>query len=249
MLVKFHITDTKDQLVHQFANWLKHEIANTLEKKFYCTIALSGGSTPLDLFKLLATSPLSREIDWEKVHVFWGDERDVPFNDERNNAMQAIEALLSKVAIPLGQMHIINTKNGAEAAATAYDQLLHKYFEGRTYSFDITLLGMGDDGHTLSIFPHTEAVDEQEKWVMSYYVPALEMNRITLLPSIINKSKQICFLVSGKNKAAVLAKVLNGPKLPNEYPSQLINPQNGELHWFLDKDAAAESDLQLAKED
>lgn len=249
MPVQFHIAENKQQLVHHFAHWLKGEIASTLEKKFYCTIALSGGSTPLDLFKLLATSPFNHEIDWEKVHVFWGDERDVPFNDERNNALQAIETLLSKVAIPLGQMHIINTQNGAEAAALAYDKLLHKYFEGRTFSFDITLLGMGDDGHTLSIFPNTEAVEEKEKWVMSYYVPTLQMNRITLLPAIINKSKQICFLVSGKNKAEVLIDVLYSRKQPKMYPAKLIKPLNGQLHWFLDKDAAGENDLQLPQED
>ncbi|MFP5042650.1 6-phosphogluconolactonase [Parasediminibacterium sp. JCM 36343] len=237
--MQLHISDTKKDLVIEFANWLVVDIAKVLATQTRCTIALSGGSTPIDLFKLLVSADYIGKIDWEKIHIFWGDERDVPFTDDLNNAKHAFAILLNHVPIPQSQIHIMDTSLGAAAAAKQYEEILHAYFDNTPNSFDIVMLGMGDDGHTLSLFPGTVAVMEEHKWAMSFYLEAQEMNRITITAPITNKAAAICFLAAGKGKAATLKAVLEGEYQPMLYPSQKIKPVNGELHWFVDKEAAA----------
>ena len=236
--MNLHISETKNELVIDFANWLVSEIERVLGKENRCTIALSGGSTPIDLFKLLASDAYINKIDWGKLHIFWGDERDVPFGDDLNNAKQAYATLLNHVAIPANQIHIMNTNIDAQLAATQYEEILHTYFDEKTNSFDIVMLGMGDDGHTLSLFPGSIAVTEESKWAMSFYLEAQKMNRITLTSVIVNRASTICFLAAGKGKALTLKEVLQGEYRPSLYPSQKIKPTNGNLYWFIDKDAA-----------
>ena len=174
----------------------------------------------------------------QKIHIFWGDERDVPFEDDRNNAKHAFDLLLNKVPIPPNQIHIIDTNFKADIAARKYDQLLHEYFDRMPTSFDLVILGMGDDGHTLSLFPGTAVVYETSKLVVSYYLSVQQMNRITITAPITNKAAAVCFLVAGTGKAPALKEVLQGVYQPNMYPSQLIKPITGNLHWFIDKEAA-----------
>lgn len=236
--MQLHISPTKTELVTNFTNWLVADIKQTLSQQSRCTIALSGGSTPTDLFKLLASDVYKPQIDWSKLHIFWGDERDVPFTDNRNNAKEAFEVLLSHVAIPLNQIHVMDTSIGAATSANKYEQLLHQYFDNEPHSFDIVMLGMGDDGHTLSLFPGTEVVNEEVKWATAFYLTSQQMNRITITAPITNKAAAVCFLVAGKSKARALKEVLQGDYQPNIYPSQRIKPLNGNLHWFIDKEAA-----------
>ena len=233
-----HKSASKNELVTQFVNWLVADIAKVLANKPRYTIALSGGSTPMDVFKTLASEAYASKIDWKKIHVFWGDERDVPFEDDKNNAKHAFDLLLSKVPVPANQIHIIETVYTAEIAARRYDQLLHEYFDGRTHSFDLVMLGMGDDGHTLSLFPGTSVIHEASKLATSFYLDAQKMNRITITAPITNKASVVCFLVSGKSKAPALKEVLQGKYKPDVYPSQCIKPLNGNLHWFIDEEAA-----------
>lgn len=233
-----HKSASKNELITQFANWLVADVARVLAIQNRYTIALSGGSTPMDLFKLLASEDFASKIDWHKVHIFWGDERDVPFEDDRNNAKHAFDLLLIKVPVPAHQIHVIETIYSADIAARKYDQLLHEYFDSKPHSFDLVMLGMGDDGHTLSLFPGTAVIHETSKLATSFYLEAQHMNRITITAPITNKAAAVCFLVSGKSKAPALREVLKGDYQPNIYPSQCIKPLNGNLHWFIDEDAA-----------
>ncbi|MBS1598281.1 MAG: 6-phosphogluconolactonase [Bacteroidetes bacterium] len=236
-----HIYKTADQLNNDVANWIADQIASTLKKQDRFTIALSGGNTPEQLHKILAASPYKEQIEWSKLHIFWGDERDVPFDDERNNAKMAFDTLLNYVPVPKSQIHIMRTDIPPDQSATEYEKILHQYFgtnENVSNSFDLVLLGMGDDGHTLSLFPGTEIVHEEKAWAKAFFLQAQNMYRISITKSITNRSSRIAFLTTGKNKAAALEQVLEGNYNPDLYPAQVINPLNGELHWFVDKDAA-----------
>ncbi|MCY7352379.1 MAG: 6-phosphogluconolactonase [Cytophagaceae bacterium] len=244
--MQLHIHENPEALSKAVADWLVKYVGEVLQRQERFTIALSGGSTPQALYDLLAKSPYRESIAWEKMHVFWGDERYVPFSDARNNARMAFDTLLQKVPIPAGQIHVMQTDVEPEASAAAYEKLLHTYFDANTTTFDLVLLGMGDDGHTLSLFPGTAVVHEEQAWVKAYYLDAQAMYRLTLTAPVVNRAGCVVFLVTGSKKAgvfkAVLKGYLNGPYQPELYPSQRIQPGNGNLIWFTDKAAVAEID-------
>jgi 6-phosphogluconolactonase len=231
-----------DQLSKGLAEWITSLIEETLTRKEHFSLVLSGGNTPKKLNFLLASSPFRERIDWKKIHVFWGDERSVPFEDERNNARMAYDTLLNKVDIPSDQIHIMDTSLSPEEAATQYGEVLFEYFGTDVLpvqTFDLVLLGMGDDGHTLSLFPGTPAIHEEKSWTASFYLKAQEMHRITLTKNIVNHSDHIVFMISGIEKAYALHAVLEGEKNPDLFPSQVIIPTQGELHFFTDEAAAS----------
>lgn len=231
-----------DQLSLALAEWITSLIEETLRLKNSFSFVLSGGNTPKKLNFLLASSPYKERIDWSKIHVFWGDERAVPFDDERNNAHMAFDTLLNKVDIPRGQIHFMDTSLPPEKAALQYAESLYEFFGTDvlpTQTFDLVLLGMGEDGHTLSLFPGTPAIHEEKLWVTSFFLKAQNMHRITLTKNIVNHSNHIVFMISGGEKAKAVYQVLEGEKNPDLYPSQLIIPTQGELHFFVDKAAAS----------
>ena len=240
--MEMHISKDNSALSVEVANWMVDYIGRTLQHKGRFTLVLSGGSTPQKLNTLLASSPYKEKIDWRKLHVFWGDERFVPFTDDRNNAKMAFDTLLNHVNIPASQIYIIPTDNTTpEAAATAYEKILLEYFpagDKTKHSFDLVLLGMGDDGHTLSLFPGTHVMHKEDSLTTSLYLEQQQMYRITLTAPIVNRAACVAFLVSGAGKAAALKEVIEGDYNPDLYPSQVIQP-DGELHWFLDEAAAA----------
>ena len=236
--MQLHIHKDADELSQVAAAWIAQVIEETLKTQDRFTIALSGGSTPYKLHLILAASPLKEKIEWSKIHVFWGDERAVPFDDERNNAKMAFDTLLNHVPVPADQIHIMRTDITPEASAAAYEKLLHTYFDETETSFDLVLLGMGDDGHTLSLFPGTEIVRERKAWAKAFYLTAQEMYRITITAPVTNRSARVAFLAAGEKKANTLKNVLEGEFQPDIYPSQLIKPVKGELHWFVDEAAA-----------
>ncbi|RYF92002.1 MAG: 6-phosphogluconolactonase, partial [Chitinophagaceae bacterium] len=158
--MNLHIAKDSNELSLQAAEWITCVIKTTLERQDRFTIALSGGSTPHKLHGLLSAYPYKEEIDWSKLHVFWGDERAVPFEDDRNNAKMAFDTLLDKVGIPMDQIHLMRTDIEPAESAAAYEKVLQKYFDETGTSFDLVLLGMGDDGHTLSLFPGQPVVHE-----------------------------------------------------------------------------------------
>jgi len=203
------------------------------------TVALTGGSSPVQLYTLLTQKPYVNQIPWEKLFVFWGDERWVPLTDDRSNYKMALDTLLSKVPVPASQIFPMWSKEASpEEFAQQYENQLHQQFNNSTPQFDLILLGMGDDGHTASLFPGTSVLAEKEKWVQAYYLEPQQMHRITLTAPIINQAKKILFLTYGEKKALALYEVLEGERNPTNYPSQLIQPQQGEAMWLVD-DAAA----------
>jgi len=252
--MQLHVYKDGEELSFAVAKWIAGKITETLQKKDRFTIALSGGSTPQRLHKILAASPYKEQIEWTKLHIFWGDERAVPFEDSRNNAKMAYDTLLNYVPVPASQIHVMRTDIAPEQSAIEYEKILHQYFgplpgngeggsaSGRSaepsYSFDLVLLGMGDDGHTLSLFPGTEVVHEEKAWATAFFLKAQDMYRITLTKSIVNRSACVAFLTTGTGKAHALKEVLKGTYNPDLYPSQEIKPA-GELHWFVDEAAAA----------
>lgn len=227
------------------ADFMAKRISDVLKTQDRFTIALSGGSTPKALHELLAKSPYVDRIPWLQLHVFWGDERYVPIDDVQSNAGMAYDTLLGHVYTPEDQIHVWRTDLEPDAAAADYDRILHTYFgdtgvDSPEPTFDLVLLGMGDDGHTLSLFPGTEVVHEQTAWTNAYFLVPQNMYRLTLTAPVVNRSSCVLFLVAGPKKAAPLRAVLEGAFRPDTYPSQVIKPATGELVWMVDEKAAAE---------
>lgn len=237
--MQLHISKTIDELNHTVADWLVQYIDAVLQKQNRFTIALTGGNTPKSLYRLLASDAYKNKINWSKLHFFWGDERFVDFDDDRNNAKMAFDTLLNFVPVVKDQIHIIQTEHiSHEESATEYEKLLHQYFDGKDYSFDLVFLGMGDDAHTLSLFANTAVIDETKKWVGSFWLDAQNMSRVTLTAPIVNQAVCVAFVATGANKQKALKEVLQGEKNIHQYPSQIIHPK-GQLHWFADEAAAA----------
>jgi 6-phosphogluconolactonase len=234
MAVNIYHDSTK--LSEAFAEWMSQHIAEVLKTKDRFTIALSGGSTPKKLYGLLAENYRDK-IDWAKMHIFWGDERYVPSSDERNNAKMAYDELLNYVAVPPTQIHEMRTDIEPERSAEEYERILKEYFPGNE-SFDLVLLGLGDNVHTLSLFPAYPVIHEKDHWVKAFFLKEQNMFRITLTAPVVNLSHAIVYLVSGQDKADAVAHVMLGKFVPDLYPAQMIKPEHGELHWFLDEAAA-----------
>ncbi len=205
-------------------------------------VVLSGGSTPRRLFQLLAEPPNRDKVEWEKVEFFWGDERTVAPDHPDSNFNMANKALLQRLKIPLKQIHRMQAeREDQESAARDYQTEIAQAFgvsdQGEPPSFDLILLGLGPDGHTASLFPHTNAVMEGRRWVSRNHVPKLNTSRITMTASILNRAKTILFLVAGADKAQALHAVLNGPKDLEGLPAQLIQPTGGNVIWMMDEAA------------
>ncbi len=201
------------------------------------SIGLSGGSTPRALYTLLAGPEFAGRVDWTKIHIFWGDERTVPPDHPDSNYRMAREAWLDHVAIPAAQIHRMHGESDPDQAAQDYEAVLRTYFgEAAGPRFDLLLLGMGDDGHTASLFPGTAALHENTRWVIPNYVEKLTTWRLTLTPPALNAAVEVRFLVAGESKAAVLRDVLHGAE---HYPSQIVRPRDGRLIWMVDTAAAS----------
>jgi 6-phosphogluconolactonase len=204
------------------------------------SIALSGGSTPRELHRRLASAPLVSQLDWSRVHVFFGDERCVPPDHPDSNYRMADETLLTHVTVPQAHVHRMRGELPPEEAAALYEQALRAFFAGEPPRLDLILLGMGDNGHTASLFPGLQAVHEQTRWVVAEYVAEVGMWRITLTPVVLNLAREVLFLVAGSGKAAMLRQVLEGPFAPDERPAQIVRPSPGEVTWLVDAPAAAD---------
>ncbi len=215
------------------------EKADAAQGRF--SVCLSGGSTPKALYETLASSLYTQRFPWKKVHWFWGDERFVPFDDAMSNYKMVRDAMLDHCPVPAENVHPINTGlDTAQLAAQDYEQHLKEYYgsselESSKPLFDFTLMGMGDDGHTASLFPGTDVLEEKQKWCDAVCGVKAE-DRVTLTYPILNSSSVMLFLVASKNKREVLTKVLDGDM---SYPSARVNPV-GSLIWLVDQEAAPE---------
>ena len=233
-----HTYKSPDEVSIALAEWVTQAIESVLQKQDRFTWVVTGGNSPKQLYELLASPPYRDRINWSKLHIFWGDERAVPYTDSRNNAKMTFEHLLNKVPVLRDQVHIMNTTLSPEDSAKAYEAILHRYFGNEGPTFDLVLNGMGDDGHTLSLFPHTPVINEQKAWVTAFYLDAQQMHRITLTAPVVNRAQNVAFLTFGENKAKALYEVIRGARNIDLYPSQTIQPVNGHLHWFVDEAAA-----------
>jgi 6-phosphogluconolactonase len=199
------------------------------------TLALSGGSTPKPVYALLAER--QDALDWSKVLLFWSDERTVPPNHPESNYGMAHDALISKVRIPC-TVYRMRGEIDPQQAAAEYEQTLREVFPDEDIPhFDVMLLGMGANSHTASLFPHTAALDERERLVVANYVPELSTWRLTFTVPLLNAARDVLFLISGENKAEPLRRVLYDDYNPQELPTQLIQPTDGELEFFVDQAA------------
>lgn len=213
-------------------------------KKGRFTLALSGGTTPRILYKYLSQAPVRNEIPWGGVLLFWSDERCVPPDHPDSNFGMANEILLSKVPVPSENIFAFPVKmDNAKAAALAYENTICDCFdpnEDEIPSFDLMLLGIGADGHTASLFPETNALDEKEAWVAANYVKKLDLTRLTLTLPIINHAKRILFLAAGYEKALIIKALLSTDRRNSPYPAALVEPVSGRRYFFIDEDAAGE---------
>ena len=241
---KIQIVADAEAMCTAAAETLVRHIVKTLQTKDVYSIALSGGSTPRRLYAQLVDEPeLDRQIPWERVHFFWGDERPVPPDHPDSNYRMAYEAMLSRAPIPPANIHRIKAEDpDAGIAADDYADDMRRFFgitNGELPRFNCVLLGMGSDGHTASLFPGSPALGEAKRLVMANWVEKFQSYRITLTAPVFNNADLILFLVSGSEKAGALKTVLEGDKEPDRYPAQLIQPSRGASIWFLDRSAAA----------
>lgn len=200
------------------------------------SIALAGGSTPEVLYKLLASGEFKNEIDWKRTLVFFGDERCVAPGDAQSNYRMANEALLSRVPLSPENVFRLRGEIEPEKAAAEYEEIIRKTL-GENARFDLILLGMGDDGHTASLFPETKALRETERLVAANFVEKLNANRLTLTFRALNAAKNVLFLATGAKKASMIKKVLSTETI--DLPASLVKPENGDCYWFLDREAAS----------
>lgn len=201
------------------------------------TVALSGGSTPKRLFELLATPTFSINIDWKNVQLFWGDERFVPHTHADSNYKMVKEALLDHIKIPSKNIFPIPTKGEAKKCAANYQAIIERTL-GKKMQIDLTLLGLGDDGHTASLFPGTEILKEKKKFIKEVWVESKQTYRISFTYRLIDNSKETMFLVSGKQKAPIIKHVFSKTK-PSIYPVQHVNLKKGLATWMLDAEATS----------
>lgn len=197
------------------------------------SVLLSGGNTPMATYECLAKDPFKNQVDWSKVNIFWGDERCVEPTDPRSNYLMASESLLSHVSIPPSQIYPMFCSKDPYEAAISYEKLLKNYFGLSLPCFDLTFLGLGEDGHIASLFPESEVLKEKEHWVRVVKNESDNFLRLTLTLPILNRSKIIVFLVTGEKKKQILEKVL-AHESTDQFPAQLIQPINGKLIWLVD---------------
>ena len=236
---ELHILADAEALADEAADFVSNLAEDSVRERRRFTVALSGGSTPRKLYEVLASSPYRERIEWSDWQVFWGDERCVPPDHPDSNYLMAKETLLDQVPIPTDHAHRMRGEEQPQITAGEYEKLLRDVFGDSTPVMDLILLGLGEDGHTASLFPGSDALEERNRLVVSNFVPQLQTYRITFAYSLINSARNVAFLVAGESKAKVANDVLE-PKLAGpKYPASSVCPFSGSLHWFLTEDAAS----------
>lgn len=232
------IHDDLEALSHAAAGLFVQHAWQAAAEQGRFSVALAGGGTPRRTYELLAQAPYRDRVPWPQVHVFWGDERCVPAADPRSNARMAREALLDHVPIPADQVHPVDGGAPPKQAAAQYEATLRRFFGDEPPRLDLLLLGLGEDGHTASLFPHTPVLDERERWAAAVWPTGQDLARVTLTAPLLNQAAVVVFLVAGAGKAGVLRDVLEGLRDPRRLPAQLVAPQSGLVQWLVDEAAA-----------
>jgi len=228
-------------LFHAAAEKIVDCLQRQIQANGAASLALSGGTTPRGVYELLGSEAYRNRIGWEKVHLFWGDERCVGPTMPESNYRMANEALIRQIAIPSANVHRIRGEAQPAAAARDYETEIRRFFglkEGDFPRFTLVLLGLGEDGHTASLFPGTSVLHEQRKIVSEVDVASIAASRITLSLPAINNSSTVLLLVAGRSKAGILREVFDGTE--ERFPAQRIDPTSGQLFWLVDRDAASQ---------
>lgn len=228
-----------EALSHAAAELFADEAQKAVQARGRFAVALAGGNTPCRTYELLAHEPFSSLVPWQHTHIFWGDERCVPADDPRNNALMARHTLLDHVPIPCQQVHPMICAPSPQVAAEKYEDVLRRFFSVGCPRFDLVLLGLGENGHTASLFPGTSILEEQKRWVADVYLAEEGLHRLTLTAAAINQAALVVFLVAGLDKAPILRKVLQESQDPGSIPARLIKPVDGGLLWLVDQGAAS----------
>lgn len=236
------VRENRAALVEEAARWFVRGVAATVAAQGRCTVALSGGNTPTPLYELLASPPWRQRVSWPHLHLFWVDERFVPADDARSNYGVVRRVLLPHAGIPPENVHPVPIGAGTpEQAALLYDQTIRRLVAGgRTPALDLVFLGLGDDGHTASLFPDSALLRVEDRLVAADPLSRAGTSRITMTVPLLNAALQIIFLVSGASRAAVGREVLVGERDPDRLPAQLVRPSRGSVRWLMDRAAAAQ---------
>jgi 6-phosphogluconolactonase len=242
--VTYKVWETPEEMAFAAAQLFASSIEKAVKTRGIARLAISGGSTPKAMFKLLAdpAQPFLMTIPWDKLHLYWVDERCVGPDDPESNYGVARDLLLTKVPIPESNVYRMEGELDPEEAASRYESVLRNSMKlegAESPAFDLVALGMGPDGHTASLFPHTAGLDEIGRLVIANHVAQKDTWRITLTWPVINQATEVAFELDGAGKADILAEVLTGPRDIERLPSQLIRPSNGKLLFLLDQAAAA----------
>jgi 6-phosphogluconolactonase len=239
------VLDDAEALARRGASEFAARAAQSVEARGRFAVALSGGSTPRRLNRILAEDPYRREVPWKSVHLFWGDERHVPPSDPQSNYRMVRETLLSRVDIPASNVHRIEAERDPDEAAMLYEEKLRRSFalvDAGPPRFDLVFLGMGADGHTASLFPGTDVLEVRDRWVAAPWVPQLLAYRITMTVPVFEAAAAVLFLVSGAEKAQTLLAVLDPSTPPEAFPCLRVRPRQGELIYLVDRAAAGSLD-------
>jgi 6-phosphogluconolactonase len=238
--VHIAIYDDKHIISQHAAEYIMRIAKESIDLHGRFTIALTGGTTPGEAYSLLGSEPIRSQIDWQRVHIFWGDERCIPHTDSESNFYLAQETLLGNIAIPKSQIHPIPADQpDRDAASQAYTIEMQEAFGTNGIPrFDLIHLGMGPEGHTASLFPHQASLHEKHRLVVPVSVPKPPPDRLTFTPPLLNAARNVLFLVTGRDKADALRAVLEGEYQPDEYPAQIVRPIDGEVVWMLDRAVA-----------
>jgi 6-phosphogluconolactonase len=232
-----HVFDTPQALAEALADLFISEAHSAVKGRGSFFVALAGGKTPQAAYALLAGTERRDKIDWPHVLIYFSDERCVPPESDESNYKMAFDSFLSKVPIPPQNVHRMHGEDEPVRAARAYSQVLAETM-GEAPRFDLMLLGMGDDGHTASLFPGADPRTDEDQFVRAVFVEKYGVHRLTLTPPVINNSKRVIIAVEGAAKAPALHAVREGPYDPVKYPAQIVSPQDGKLTWLADKGAA-----------
>ncbi len=233
------VYETISALEDAAAEYITTDATASIQDRGVFTISLAGGNTPRGVYRRLATSPYRDRIDWSRVHVCFGDERVVGPDDPQSNFGMATEELLSRVPLAETNVHRIHGEWSADAAAKAYAEEMKYLLRGQSDRLDLVVLGLGADGHTASLFPGTDVLDEDSEMVRAVFVPELTSWRVTMTYPLLNRARAVLFLVAGIQKAAIVQRVLSSRRFEPVIPASGVLPADGTVRWMLDIGAAA----------
>lgn len=234
-----HVFATADEVLAALADYFVAQANQAVTARGRFAVALSGGSSPKKLYELLASPAYHERVDWDKVYFFFGDERHVPQTSPDSNYLMAKTALFDPLAIRPAQVFAVDTQLAPAEAAAQYAVDVEEFFGEKKAKFDLVLLGLGDNAHTASLFPHTPVLHDKSVSVKDVWLPEQQVFRITFTAPLINQARAVAFLVYGQGKAEAVHQILELPRDVDNYPAQLIELADRPVDWFLDEAAAS----------